>query len=234
MQKNPLGYALIVLLVSGTATAAHARDAASHTHAHGDANIVQNCSAAGGGKPASCARVACDAKDKAFLGTWSGKFEAYVRKQSTPGHTVFRPYSESVTYAVGDCLRNTANGDIFIVGHQTDRYPAFGKLPTKVSRSLLITGHHAGGTPFLRTVGDDGTYDYALVYQNQAASLSIWQLHLPASKGNPEMAFTTIDGRDFNTQSKYKRDVTITMQVGPSKAPYWSGVIAYGWHARQG
>lgn len=234
MQKNGLRYALIVLLASTTGTAVHARAAAASRPAHGDANIVQNCSVAGEGKSASCARVACDAKYKIFLGTWSGKFEAYVRKQSTPGHAVFRPYAESVTYGVDDCLRNTANGDIFIVGHQTDRYPAFGKLPAKINRSLLITGHHAGGTPFLRTVGDDGTYDYALVYQNQSASLSIWQLHLPASKGTPEMTFTTIDGRDFNAKSKYNRDVTITMQLGPSKAPYWSGVIAYGWHARQG
>lgn len=232
MQKKGLGYALIVLLASGTAV--HVWAAAPSTHAHGDTNILQNCSAAGGGESASCVRVACGAKYKTFLGTWRGRFEAYVRKQSAPGHTVFRPYAESVTYGADDCLRNTANGDIFIVGHQTDHYPAFGKLSAKISRSLLITGQHASGTPFLRTVGDDGTYDYALVYQNKAASLSIWQLHLPASKGNPEMTFATIDGRDFNTKSKYKRDVTITMQVGPSKAPYWSGVIAYGWHARQG
>lgn len=232
--QQKLVCALIILLAAVTGTLTQAEAAPPSTHANAHANTLQNCSTDYGGKSASCVRVACDAKYKTFLGSWNGKFEAFVRKQSTPGHAVFQPYAESVTYDADDCLRNPANGDVFIVGHQTDRYPAFGKLPAKISRGLLITGQHGDGTPFLRTVGGEGTYDYALVYQDKAASLSIWRLHLPASKGSPAMTFTTVDGRDFNAKSKYQRDVTVTMQVGSEKTPYWQGVIAYGWHARQG
>jgi hypothetical protein len=187
-----------------------------------------------GSKSAACVRVACNAKYQAFLGTWSGEFHAYVRKQSSPGHAVFRPYDQSIAYSADDCLRNTGNGDVFIVGHVTNRYAAFGKLPAKTERNLLITGRHADGTPFLRTVRSEGTYDYKLAFQDQAASLSIWRLRLPAAHGQPPMAFTIVDGRDFNASSRQRRDVTITMQVGPDKTPYWRGVIAYGWHARQG
>lgn len=192
------------------------------------------CVAVYGKQPATCMRVVCDAKYRTFIGTWSGKFHAYVREQSQPGRETFRPYDESVTYRPDDCLRNSTNGDVFIVGHETDSYAAFGKLPAKIERSLLVTGKHADGTPFLRTVRDEGTYDYRLAFQDAAANLSIWQLRLPAANGQPPMTFTVIDGRDFNAQSDDRRNVTITMQVGPEQTPYWKGVIEYGWHARNG
>lgn len=193
---------------------------------------TRDCSAAYTGTQASCLHVRCTAKYAKFLGTWKGEFHAYVRKQSSPGHAVFRLYYESVVYAADDCLRNLANGDTFIVGHEIDRYPAFGTLPSKVEKNLLITGRHADGTPYLRTVGGEGTYDYKLAFQDTAAGLSIWRLHLPAANGQPPMAFTTIDGRDVAARPTHRREVTVTMQVGPDKTPYWQGVIAYGSHTR--
>ena len=191
-----------------------------------------DCSAAYPGKHADCVQVACGTTYKPFLGTWHGKFHAYVREQSSPGHAVFRPYDESVAYGNEDCLRNAANGDTFIVGHETSRYPAFGKLPVKVEKDLLITGRHADGTPYLRTVRSDGIYDYRLTFQDKPAGLSIWSLRLPAANGQPPMTFTTIDMRDLDARSQPRRNVTVTMQVGSTQAPYWQGVIAYGWHVR--
>lgn len=229
------GSGLVVLAVAiAAALGAGADMAAARPTGDTVPTVSRNCSADYGGKPATCVSVACDAKFESFLGTWRGKFHAYVRKQSTPGHPVFRPYDESVAYDAADCLRNAANGDVFIVGHETDHYPQFGTLPAKVEHNLLITGRHANGTPYLRTVGSEGTYDYKLAFQDKAANLSIWQLHLPAANGQPPMTFTTVDGRDWNATAAHRRDVTVSMRAGPAATPYWQGVIAYGWHARQG
>ena len=233
MRADGVGMGVLIATM-GAAVCMHAGAVTLRPTGQAAAGTAQDCAADYGGKPATCVRVACDAHYHSFLGTWRGKFHAYVRQQSTPGHAVFRPYDQLVTYRVDDCLRNAANGDVFIVGHETDRYSAFGKLPAKFEKNLLITGRHADGTPFFRTVLKDGAYDFKLVFQDEAASLSIWRLHLPASNGQPEETFTTIDGRDFNASSENRRDVTVTMQVGPDKTPYWHGVFVYGWHARQG
>ncbi|MGH8182911.1 MAG: hypothetical protein ACREPH_04540 [Rhodanobacteraceae bacterium] len=233
MRVNGVGLVALIVAI-GAASGGNVGAAVARPAEGAASTVARNCSADYGGKPETCVRVACSAKYQAFIGTWRGRFHAYVRKQSTPGHAVFRPYAESVAYSVGDCLHNRANGDVSIVGHETNHYPKFGKLPAKVERDLLITGRRADGAPFLRTVRSDGAYDYTLVFQDEAASLSIWRLQLPAAKEQLPMAFTTIDGRDFSTPSKDRRNVTITMQVGPDKTPYWQGVIAYGSHARQG
>lgn len=186
------------------------------------------------GKPAACVRVACDKRYQGFLGTWSGKFHAYVRGLSRPGHAVFRPYAESVAYAATDCLRNTGNGDVSIVGRETNRYPRFGKLPAKVEHNLLITGRHADGSPYLRSVRKEGSCDYKLVFRDVAAEMSIWRMRLSAGHGQPSMTFTTLDAGDPNAAPARRRNVTITMQIGPDSEPYWRGVLAYGWHAHHG
>ncbi len=179
------------------------------------------------------ATVPCGALYQPFLGTWSGRFWAYVRAESTSSKTVYRPYDETVIYTNDGCRRNTQTGDTFVVGNETDRYPAFGRLPAKTSHGLLITGRRADGTPFLRTADDQGTHDYSLVYRNEAAKLAIWQLRIPASAQSPEMDFTTIDAQDFKAAGGDTRDVTVTLTVGTPSSPYWQGVIAYGSHSKR-
>lgn len=197
------------------------------------ASAASDCSAVHGTGHASCVHVACGAEYASFIGTWKGRFHVYLRKQSSPGHPVFRPYDESMTYAASDCLRNRANGDTFIVGHETGRYPAFGRLPAKVERTLLVTGRRADGTPYLRQVTSEGNHDYRLPFRDAAAGLSVWRLELPAANGQPPMTFTTIDQRDpAQPPTAHRRDVTVTMRVGPERSPYWQGVIVYGSHAR--
>lgn len=105
-------------------------------------------------------------------------------------------------------------------------------LERSLTNGLLITGKKADDSPFLRTVDEDGYNDYTLVYQNAAANLSIWELHIPAAGDNPEMTFTTVDGQDFSVTTAHKRNVTVTMKVGPADAPFWEGVIAYGSHTK--
>ena len=189
-----------------------------------------DCSAAYGAA-ASCAQVPCGPIYSTFLGTWSGQFWGYERKKSTPASTVYRPYRNTITYAESDCLKNSGNGEVFIVGHQSDDYTAFQDLPAKTEKGLLITGRKADGTPFLRTIGGEGRYDYALVYRNPAAKFAVWKLSVPAAGNNPAMTFTTIDGRDFGATGE-TRDVTVTLTVGPAETPYWEGVIAYGAHTK--
>ena len=191
-----------------------------------------NCAEDYGGAAASCQQVPCNGLYRSFLGTWSGQFWAYVRNKSTAGKNVYRPYQEAVTYAADDCLRNTRTGDTFIVGHQTERYPPFEGLASKTATNLLITGEKTDGTPFLRVTMEHHTYDYTLRYKDGPAKLSVWELQVPASNGQPQMRFTTIDGRDF-TAHGHTRDVTVTMMVGPISKPYWQGVIAYGSHTKE-
>ncbi|MGH8282339.1 MAG: hypothetical protein ACRESE_00635 [Gammaproteobacteria bacterium] len=192
-----------------------------------------DCSKIYGGQPASCEHIPCNKKYLSFIGTWQGEFQAYVRSMSTPDKAVYRPYHNTVRYSKSGCLENPGAGETFIVGHMTNRYPAFAGLPARVDKSLLILGRGAYDKPFMRTVDKNGINTFALVYQNTPASLSIWNLMLPAAHGNPPMSFTTIDGRDFGTPNANRRDVTVTLTVGPVDAPYWQGVIAYGSHTRE-
>lgn len=185
-----------------------------------------DCSEAYGGTKATCIRVVCDEKYQSFLGTWSGPFQAYVRETSA-----FRPYQNVVTYSEVDCLQNTETGDKFIIGRRTDNFPAFNGLAAKIEKALLITGKRKDGTPFLRTIDDEGTFDYQLIYQNKPANLSIWGFTVPASQNSPELRFTVIDGQDFSETSVHKRNVTVSMSVGPQTAPVWEGVVGSGYHS---
>lgn len=204
-------------------------------HAHGVKSPSQatiNCADAYGGANATCERIPCNALYRSFLGTWTGQFWAYVRNRSTRTRAVYRPDREAVTYTASDCLKNLKTADTFIIGHQIERYPSFDGLPAKTAKNLLITGEKADGTPFLRVTMGHQIYDFALAYKNSAAKLAVWKLHIPASKGQPQMTYTTIDGRNF-ASPKRTRIVTMTLAVGPTSAPYWQGVIAYGSHTKQ-
>jgi hypothetical protein len=181
--------------------------------------------------PSQCEIVACLPKYKEFIGNWSGPFLAYDRELSTEEKTIFRPFQNKVSYSESDCLKNKENGDVFIIGRRVDQYPAFMDAPEKKVRGLLITGRTKEGTPFLRTIDNEGINNYEPVYQNSAANLSVWKLTVPASENSPEMEFTTIDGKDFNENLTHKRNVTVTMRVGPASKPLWEGVIAKGYHS---
>ena len=189
-----------------------------------------DCTEAYGGKRSNCVVIKCDAKYSEFLGKWTGPFSSYVRELSMGTQTVFRPFQNAIAYSENDCLKNQDNGDTFIIGRRTDTYPAFRTLPARSANGLLITGKKADGTPFLRTVDEDGTNAYTLIYQNIAASMSVWSLLIPANGKNPEMRFTAIDGKDFSETENHKRNVTVTMSVGPATAPYWEGVVSSGFH----
>ena len=186
-----------------------------------------------GGKPATCSQLVCPEKYQEFIGTWTGTFWAYVEAKSSPQNPVYRPYRDTVSYTGVSCFENTVNHDRFIVGKQTDDYGTYGSLPAKTETALLITGDSADGSPFLRTVTSQGTYDYSLAFHDAGAKLAVWTLTIPASGSNPAMTFTTIDGKDLLATGSDTRDVTITLQVGPAASPYWQGVIAFGSHTRR-
>jgi hypothetical protein len=199
------------------------------TFARGQDQI--DCSEAYSKTKAVCIRVTCDEKYKTFIGTWNGPFESYSRELSTEEKEVFRPFDNTVTYSESDCWQSVENGDTFIIGRRIDEYPAFSTLPAKKETGLLITGKHADGSPFLRTVGPEGTYDYVLVYQHKPANMSVWSLTIPASTEGPEMTFTTIDAQDFTNSTAHKRNVVVTMSVGPMDRPAWQGVVSKGYHS---
>lgn len=193
-----------------------------------------DCSAAYGGKPTQCAPVPCNSAFQNFLGVWKGPFQDYSQELSKNGKTIFRPYENTVTYRASDCLKNTALGETFIVGHSTNAYPAFSGLPAHTDHTLLITGEHSDGTPFLRTVDEKKSVsDFKLDYRNKAASMAVWSLSIPAQGNAPEMDYAIIDGRDFTASGTNRRNVVITLRVGPKTQPYFDGVISYGHHTLQ-
>jgi hypothetical protein len=185
------------------------------------------------GANTKCKQVACSERQKEFIGTWSGAFQSYSQELSTKAQNIYRPFQNSVSYSENGCLKNLDNGDVFIVGHRIDTYPPFQSLPAATQSGLLITGTHADGSPFLKTVDDNGNNDYQLVYRNTTASLAIWTLTIPAREGSPEMRFTTIDGRDFTETAHNKRNVVVTMSIGPTNAPFWEAVVSSGSHTLQ-
>jgi hypothetical protein len=193
-----------------------------------------NCSEAYGGKPAQCIRVVCDAKFQTFLGTWKGPFHAYVKELSKDGKPVFRPYDNTTVYKAEDCLKNSDTGETFVIGHMSDTYPEFSGLPAHSDRSLLITGSSSDGSPFLRIVDEKKRLsDYKQEYFNKPAVLAVWTLLVPAHDSSPEMLYSTIDGRDLTAEGVDRRNVTITLRVGPKGQSYFDSIVAYGFHVRQ-
>lgn len=193
-----------------------------------------DCSEAYGGNVARCERVTCEATYQAFVGVWKGPFQAYVKELSKDDKPVFRPYENTTSYAATDCLKNATSGESFVIGRMTDVYPAFSGLPARTGHGLLITGKSRDGSPFLRIIGDKkDVSSYRLAYQNRAASLAIWTLTVAAHDHAPEMEFATVDGRDFTATGGERRNVTITMRVGPKDHPFFDGVVASGFHTRQ-
>jgi hypothetical protein len=193
-----------------------------------------DCSHAYGGKPIQCVRVACDAKYQTFLGTWKGPFHAYVKELSKDGKMVFRPYENTTVYAAADCFKNPEAGEILIIGHMTDTYPEFLGLAAHVEHSLLITGSSSDGSSFLRIVdAKQRLSTYQMEYQNTAAGLAVWTLLIPAHESLPEMLYSTIDGRDMTAEGMDRRNVTITLRVGPKGQAYFDGIVGYGFHVRQ-
>jgi hypothetical protein len=186
------------------------------------------------GKPAKCVSVPCDAKFQTFLGTWKGPFHAYVRDLSKDGKPVFRPYENTTVYAAADCLKNPDSGETLIVGHMSDTYPEFSGLPAHSDHSLLITGASSDGSPFLRIVDEKKRISgYKQEYFNRAAGLAVWTLLVPAHDSAPEMLYSTIDGRDMTADGMDRRNVTITLRVGPKDQAYFEGIVGYGFHVRQ-
>jgi hypothetical protein len=193
-----------------------------------------DCSDAYGGKAAQCVRVPCDSKYQTFLGTWKGPFHAYVRELSKDGKSVFRPYDNTTVYAAADCLKNADAGETFIVGHMTDIYPEFSGLAGHTEHSLLVTGTSTDGSPFLRVVDEKKRLsNYQMEYQNKAAALAVWTLLIPGHDSSPDMLYSTVDGRDLTAEGIDRRNVTITLRVGPKGQAYFDGVIGYGFHVRQ-
>jgi hypothetical protein len=193
-----------------------------------------DCSEAYGGKPTQCVRVACDAKYQTFLGTWKGPFHAYVKELSKDGNTVFRPYENTTVHAAADCLKNPNAGETIIIGRMTDVYPEFSGLAAHTEHSLLITGTSPDGSPFLRIVDEKQRLStYKQEYQNKPALLAVWTLLIPAHDSSPEMLYSTIDGRDLTAEGIDRRNVVITLRVGPKGQAYFDGVVGYGFHVRQ-
>jgi len=193
-----------------------------------------DCSEAYGGKPMRCERVTCEAKFQSFVGVWKGPFQAYVKELSKDGKVVFRPYDNTTTYTAAECLKQSGSGESFIIGRMTNVYPAFSGLPAHTDHSLLITGANADGSPFLRTVDErKQVTTFRLDYKNGPASLAIWTLVVPGHDHAPEMEYTTIDGRDLTATGVDRRNVTLTLRVGPKPTPFFEGVIGSGFHVRQ-
>jgi hypothetical protein len=193
-----------------------------------------DCSNAYGGKPTQCVRLPCDAKYQTFLGTWKGPFHAYVRELSKDGKTAFRPYENTTVYGTEDCLKTSDGSETLIIGHMTDTYSEFSGLPGHTEHSLLITGSSSDGSPFLRIVDEKKRIsNYKQEYFNKAAGLAVWTLLVPAHDSSPEMLYSTIDGRDLTAEGMDRRNVTITLRVGPQAQAYFNGVVGYGFHVRQ-
>lgn len=179
------------------------------------AGEMRDCSEAYNGKQTSCEVVECSDKFKSFLGTWTGPFQIYSQQYSK-----MISYLNTVTYSEKDCLKNTENGELFIIGRKTDVYaPVVNEAGEVVQASvtkpgLMITGKDAKGERFLRTIdSENGLVNYSHVFTDVAAELSIWQFTYPGDGQNAPMTIRVIDGRDLSeVMGAHKRFVTITMQ----------------------
>jgi hypothetical protein len=106
-------------------------------------------------------------------------------------------------------------------------------------RSIGLDGHRtmggsSDGSPFLRIMDEKKRLsNYKQEYFNRAAVLAVWTLLVPAHDSAPEMLYSTIDGRDVTAEGMERRNVTVTLRVGPKDQPYFDGVVGYGFHVRE-
>lgn len=226
--KTALVSSLLLMAACGTSPSALESAPKQTQEANGaEKPNSRDCSEAYGGQAASCKVVECLPQYKEFIGTWKGPFEAYDQELQA-----FRPYENEITYSTVDCLENIDNGDVFIIGRRTDTYPEFRGKASVVKTGLLITGVDAARKPFLKTKDDEGVYSYNLQYKSNAASMSVWSLTVHPDNSDP-MTFTTVDGRDWTAPEAHKRNVVVTMSLGPQESPVWEGVIVRGYHTLQ-
>lgn len=190
--------------------------------------VVVDCSEAYLSPNTKCEQIRCDEKYQSFLGTWSGPMEELVDFGPNP---FYRPYQNVISYSAADCLRNFDTGETFIIGRQTDTYPASQGKDAKVENKLLITGKDKDGSPFLRTVNlkTKQQESWQLVHKNDAAVLSIWQ-NTGERAGRP-YTVETIDAKDWNVANpnvEHRRNVTVTLDSGGFKV-----VLIRGYHTKQ-
>lgn len=216
--KALLFFALLVTAILTTAQTPAAATIVDCSEAYGNPKKSQKCEV-----------IVCDEKQRTFIGKWSGPFHAYSQELSTAEKNVYRPFHNEVIYEEKDCLRNIENGDTFIIGRRTDTYSAYENLPAKISKGLMVTGR-SGSSPFMRTIDENGINEYNLIYTNRTANTTAWSLAIEGTNGNPDMFFTIIDAQDFSELTKHKRNVTVTMIVGPLNQPLWEGVVTAGHH----
>ncbi len=187
-----------------------------------------DCSDAYPNGPAQCEQIKCDEKYQSFLGTWTGPMESLVDFGPTP---IYRRYHNTISYRSEDCLKNVGNGDTFIIGRQTDLYPASGNLEAKTENKLLITGKDREGTPFLRTMDltTKEQHSWHLVYKNDVAVISIWQMN--GTRDGVPYSVQTIDAQDWtvpNPITEHRRNVTVTLESGG-----FTRVMVRGYHTKR-
>jgi len=184
-------------------------------------------------EPVSCKVIVCDKKYESFLGTWEGPFEAYDQKAN-----LYRPLRNQVKYSEDECLENieadhAGYGDTFIIGRKIDIYPPFKELKGKTDISLLVTGKHKNGEPFLRTISplsertdpQESFVEYQLETQDSKTSTSVWSVifknsyedHCGEKESDKvckyDLKFTVTDGRRMSDLKTDTRDVTVKMEM---------------------
>lgn len=195
--------------------------------------VQTDCSEAYKSGAAKCEQIKCDEKYQSFLGTWTGPMEILSDFNEPP---TYRKYQNTVTYSDADCLKNIDNGDTFIIGRQTDSFPASNGLNAKIEHKLLITGKDSKGIPFLRTVDlskkltdEERVLSYELVHKNDVAVMSVWQIN-GVLNGKPYV-LETIDAQDWtvaNPASQNRRNVTVTLESEGFKR-----IFVRGYHTKQ-
>lgn len=187
-----------------------------------------DCSEAYGDENNRCEQIKCDEKYQSFLGTWSGPMESLIDFGPNP---VYRKYLNTISYSPLDCLKNLDNGDTFIIGRQTDLFPATGNMPAKTEAKLLITGKDAKQQPFLRTVdlSTKKKESWQLVHKNDVAVLSIWQIQ--GTQNGAPYTVETIDAQDWTVSHptvEHRRNVTVTLKSGD-----FTRVLVRGYHTKK-
>ena len=179
-----------------------------------------DCSEAYGGKPMRCERVTCDAK----FSPSSASGRAPFRRTSRTCPKTARPCSGRTTDTTTIHGRRLPQGVRLRreLHHRTDDQRVPGVLrSTGAYRSQLADhGRECRREPVpadRRRAQQVSTF--RLDYKNAPASLAIWSLVVPSHDHAPEMEYTTIDGRDLTATGVDRRNVTITLRVGPKATP---------------
>ncbi len=156
-----------------------------------------------------CYRTQCSGSFTDMLGIWDGRYQI-----NDETFTEFRPLESRQVFSKNGCYLNTSGSESYLVGKQTDYYPAYKNLAERRTEKLVVyIKSNAPNTmqEVLRFVNSAGEFnDYKLKELNSRTGERVWTN--TASDSN----LITLKEDPYNSKGR-EIDIKLTSLAGDKK-----------------